>query len=53
MQATRSRPHERQEQNHQQELGVRKWGPRTGAKNKIVPVKNPLSGGGGPEYDIV
>ena len=45
--------HKRQEQNHQQELGGRKRGRRRGAKNKIVPVKNPLSGGGGPEYDLL
>jgi hypothetical protein len=45
--------HKRQEQNHQQELGWRKRGRRRGATNKIVPIKNPPSGGGGPEYDLI
>jgi hypothetical protein len=45
--------HKRQEQNHQQELGGRKRGRRRGAKDKIVPIKNPPSGGGGPEYDLL
>jgi hypothetical protein len=45
--------HEMQAQNLQQELGGRKRGRRRGAKHKIVPIKNPLSGGGGPEYDLL
>ena len=38
--------HKRQEQNHQHELCGRKGGRRGGAKNKIVPDRKPLSGGG-------
>jgi hypothetical protein len=45
--------HKRQEQNHQQELGGRKRGRRRGTKDKIVPIKKPPSGGGGPKYDLI
>ena len=43
----------RQEQHHQQGLCGRIGGRRRGNKIKTVPDRNPLSGGGGPEYDQV
>jgi hypothetical protein len=45
--------HKRQEQDPQQKLCGRKGGRRRGAKNKIVPIINPLSGGGGLAHDRV
>jgi hypothetical protein len=45
--------HKRQEQDHQQKLCGKKGGRRGGAKNKIIPIINPLSGGGGPKYDLM
>jgi hypothetical protein len=45
--------HKRQEQDHQQKLCGRKGGRRGGAKHKIVPIKNPPSGGVGPKYDLI
>ena len=45
--------HKRQYQGPQQKLYGRKGGRRRDAKNKIVPIINPQSGGGGQAHDQV
>ena len=45
--------HKRQEHDQQHKLCGRKGGRRRGAKHKIVPNQDPLSSGGGPDYDLL